>query len=210
MEKNLFIKYNSLFGWMSLIFLLLLANGCASIIDGKQQEMTFNSEPDGAKITINGRQIGTTPMTTSIDRKKDQTLLIEKEGYKPVTMQLTTTLNGWFWGNILLGGVIGSTTDGISGAYVEYAPSQYYIPLTQIGDNNASLKIETKLFTMINYDKIVKELFTEPGEYTKALFALMEIKEEEESLVISQMRDLAISTNNVLVFAEKVKTISRN
>jgi len=172
--------------------------------------MTFNSEPAGAKVTISGRQIGLTPTTTVLDRKKDQVLVIEKEGYKPVTMQLTTSLNSWFWGNILIGGLIGSTTDGITGSMNEYAPSQYFVPLAPIEEKKANLEINKKVFAMMNYDRLVKELFTEPGEYTKALMVLMGVEEGKEGVMINKMRDIAKTTSNGLVFAEKVTVISAN
>jgi len=210
MRRFSFIKGNALYALVPLLFMIILTNGCATVISGKTQQMTFNSEPAGAKVTISGRQIGLTPITTVLDRKKDQVLVIEKEGYKPVTMQLTTSLNSWFWGNILIGGLIGSTTDGITGSVNEYAPSQYFVPLTPIEEKKANLEINKKIFAMMNYDKLVKELFTEPGEYTKAFIILMGVEEGKEGVVINKMRDIAKTTNNGLVFAEKVTVISTN
>lgn len=197
-------------GWLMLIVMFIVTNGCASIISGNKQQVTFNSEPQGANVTVSGRQIGVTPVTTSIDRKKDQTLVFEKDGFKPATMQLTTTLNSWFWGNIVLGGLIGSTTDGLSGAYIEYAPSQYLVPLVPVAEKKANLEINKKLFVLMNYDKLVKELYTEPGEYTKTFIILNGIEEVKENHFINKMREIAKTTDNALVFADKVTAISAN
>jgi len=190
--------------------LLLLTSGCASIINGSKQEMTFNSDPAGAKVTIGERIIGITPITTSIDRRSNQTLIFEKEGYNPVKIQLTTTINPWFWGNILIGGVIGSTTDGFSGAYNEYAPSKYLIPLAPIEDKKVNLKINKKIFAMMNYNQLVNESYTEPGEYTKALIILMGVEKGNEDSMIDAIRNIAKTTNDGLAFAEKVTAISDN
>jgi hypothetical protein len=65
--------------------------------------------------------------------------VFSKDGYKPVTMELTTTLDPWFWGNIVLGGFIGSTTDYINGSVNEYSPSQFFVTLTP--DGVAALKV---------------------------------------------------------------------
>lgn len=193
-----------------LLTVFVFLQGCASIISGKTQQVTFNSEPDGANVIITGRQIGKTPVTTQLDRAKNQTLTFEKEGYKPVTMQLTTTLNSWFWGNIVLGGLIGSTTDGITGSMYEYAPSQYFIPLKPVEEKKANLEINKKIFVMMNYDQIINEIFSVKGEYTKTLFVMMGVEKEKEYDYLIKLRSIAMTTDNGLVFSEKVTAMSVN
>src|SRR5947209_8372722 len=105
---------------LCVTILLGIATGCASIMHGGHQELTFNSNPDGATVTVGGRVIGKTPITTSLKKEPGQTLEFSKDGYKPLTMRLETSLDSWFWGNIVLGGFFGSTTDGISGAAHQY------------------------------------------------------------------------------------------
>ena len=188
----------------------MITQGCATIISGKTQQMTFNSEPDGANVVINGRQIGKTPITTQLNREKNQSITFEKEGYKPVTMQLTTALNSWFWGNILIGGLIGSTTDGITGSVYEYSPSQYFIPLKTLDEKKANLYINRKLFILMNYDCLVKEIYSEPGEYTRSLIILMGVGKDQEKHFVNTMKNIALTTNNILTFSEKVTGISTN
>jgi len=118
-----FKKGKQLFFLLAVVFLLVLS-GCASIVSGPTQELTFQSEPEGATVSTNGRPLGKTPLTVQLDKKSDQTLKFELEGYKTITMPLTTTLDPWFWGNIVLGGFIGSTTDGLSGAVVSFPVKQ--------------------------------------------------------------------------------------
>src|SRR5260221_7059201 len=98
------------------LWLSMGLTGCATIMSGSSQDLSFNSSPDGATVTVGGRIIGKTPITTRLGKESGQTLVFEKDGYKSITMRLETSLDGWFWGNIVLGGVIGSTTDGITGA----------------------------------------------------------------------------------------------
>ena len=96
-----------------ILSVLILSSSCATIMTGKTQEVTFDSEPQGAEVAVNGRVIGKTPTTIQLDKKKDQTVSFKLEGYKTRTRTLETKLNAWFMGNIVLGGFIGSTTDGI-------------------------------------------------------------------------------------------------
>ena len=98
------------------VAICICLGGCASIISGKSQEVSFDSQPDGVTVDVNGKVLGKTPFTVTIARKSDQSITFTKDGYKPTTMRLETSINGWFWGNIVIGGLLGSTTDGLSGA----------------------------------------------------------------------------------------------
>src|SRR4051812_30536890 len=99
-----------------VICIVLVATGCASIVDGSSQVVSFNSNPNSARVLVNGTEIGRTPLSTQIKRSGDTVVLFRKDGYADQTISLQTKLNPWFWGNILCGGTIGSTTDGLSGA----------------------------------------------------------------------------------------------
>lgn len=48
-----------------LLFLISLTS-CASIFGNKRQEVEFNSEPVGAKVYLNGKYIGNTPVKYNI------------------------------------------------------------------------------------------------------------------------------------------------
>jgi hypothetical protein len=111
---------NKLFYFFTAILSIFILSSCASIVTGRDQNLTFNSEPDGATVTVSGKVVGKTPISVQIDKGKNQALVFEKEGYKTFTTQLSTRTNSWFWGNIVLGGFFGSSTDGISGAIYEF------------------------------------------------------------------------------------------
>lgn len=107
----------------------ILFSGCSTIINGKTQALTITSEPIAAKVSINGNQICETPCTQQINRGKDTLVMIEKEGYKSQTINPSTNMEGWFWGNIILGGVVGSTTDISTGSAYQYNPNTYHVNL---------------------------------------------------------------------------------
>lgn len=171
-----------------LLFVLIccscLMSGCASIISGSSQEVTFQSQPDGATVTVNGKILGRTPLTTNLKKKSDQKLTFEKEGYKTDTMQLSTRMDSWFWGNILIGGLIGSTTDGISGAVHEYVPNQYFIPLTPLDstrlDPLTEKKAKAKEFIVLQYKNIMTDISKGSGEYLNSLISLLSIVPEAQ------------------------------
>ena len=93
--------------------------GCASIVSHGPQVVTINSSPSGANMTLcnarTGQRMATgrTPYTVTLDRGQGYfkaarySVKCEKIGYQPAQQSLTASLNGWYWGNIIFGGIIG-------------------------------------------------------------------------------------------------------
>ena len=103
----------------------LLLPSCASIVSGSKQNINFNSTPEGAIVWVDNVNLGVTPVTAKLERsKKDQKVKIELQGYKPYELTLTRKTNGWIWGNILFGGIIGIIVDSSSGAMYRLTPDQ--------------------------------------------------------------------------------------
>ena len=147
-----------------LAFALASIGGCATIVSGTTQEVSFQSNPEGAKVSVSGRVLGNTPVTLQLKREKGQSLVFEKEGYKRLTMRLDTRMNGWFWGNIVIGGLFGSSTDGVSGAVYAYSPSQYLVSLEKTGGNGLGGRVfnsrteKAREFIVVSYDNIISNL----------------------------------------------------
>ena len=91
-------------------------SGCASIVSGGPEMVTISSNPPEAKMTLcNDRTgqclaIGQTPYTATLDRGQGfftparYTIKCEKEGYGSAQRTLSAGMNGWYAGNIVLGG----------------------------------------------------------------------------------------------------------
>jgi hypothetical protein len=79
--------------------------GCATIIDGPRQQVSVGSQPEGAKVFLNGRMIGTTPASLFVSRWGFHRLRVEMPGYKPVEIPLEKEFNGNAVGNLVIGGV---------------------------------------------------------------------------------------------------------
>lgn len=199
---------------LSLVVCLVAFGGCASLVSGGSQAVTFNSVPDGATVTVNGLVIGKTPITTTIKKKSGQSLVFSKDGYKPITMQLETRMNGWFWGNIVFGGLIGSTTDGLSGAVNEYSPSQYMVSLQPDGSGSLESKTaieprqKVKEFILISYKNIQSDLSKGEGEYLSSLLELLKVPREDKAEAVKKLKALSEVYTNILEFADRVTDLS--
>lgn len=98
---------------------LLTATACSSIVHNGPRSFAVNSAPEGAKVTAyrQGSTIavdsGVTPKTFYLAPRKKYfagqpyTIKVEKEGFKPVEINLRPEISGWYWGNFFFGGLLG-------------------------------------------------------------------------------------------------------
>lgn len=200
-----------LFGSRSvfLVPVILAVTGCASIMSGTTQTVSFQSSPEGATVTVNGRIIGKTPISTALKKEKGQTLIFSLDGHKPVTLQLTTSLDPWFWGNIVLGGFIGSTTDGLNGAVNHYTPSQYYVTLTpdaKGSDDKTSRSRDHQIrdYVVFRHSAILRELTTGSSqcEGFSSLTKRLDIPSAQRDSAWTEISTLARQTEDPVQFAD--------
>jgi len=105
----------------------LLLSGCASIISGTSQDLTFNSNPEGAKVYLDGKVVGVTPFTFAAQKNKYDTMRIEKKGFVSINRDLNKKFDGVAMINIFWDL---STTDAITGAVFKYEENSYFIEMT--------------------------------------------------------------------------------
>lgn len=184
--------------------------GCATIVKGPNQQMSFTSEPAGASVVMGGRVLGQTPFTLLMKKKSDQSITFEKDGYKSQSIALSTRLEGWFWGNIVFGGLVGSTTDGVSGSATEYSPTQYFVTLAPITSGimqPIGEKAEAKTFIITAYKNIINELNSEKGEYVNSLFILLKIPSDNQEHAIGRIKELSTQILTIPEFADQVTNL---
>lgn len=88
--------------------------GCATIFKQKSRTVSFDSDPQGATILINGNRMGKTPMPLNLSNKKPVTVTFRKDGYEDKTYIINTkTGTGWVILDIL-GGFIPVIIDAIT------------------------------------------------------------------------------------------------
>jgi hypothetical protein len=115
-----------------IAMLISIISGCASIVDGSTQLINIQSSPQDAEVSINGTVVGVTPLSIEVKRLENSVLKVSKEGFKPQELTMATKLNGTFWGNVVIGGVFGSTTDKATGASIEYSPNSFNFQLEEV------------------------------------------------------------------------------
>jgi hypothetical protein len=124
---------------MSVIGASLFTGGCASIVNGGDRSITIDTQPPGATASIRKAGGGMsevvavekTPCTVKLDPKagyfkgQSYTLRLEMPGYKVAEVELTPKMSGWYWGNLLFGGLIGMVAvDPATGAMWNISPDK--------------------------------------------------------------------------------------
>lgn len=103
---------------------VLVMSGCATVIHGTRQDVGISSTPTGASVTIDNLQSGTTPVFAKLRRKENHVVRISLAGFQPIDLTLTSSVSGWVWGNIAIGGLIGLAVDAISGGMYKLSPEE--------------------------------------------------------------------------------------
>lgn len=72
----------------------MLTQSCATILSGRYQKVTINSEPPNADLYLEGNRIGTTGTQIAIQKKyvNYREFTIKKEGYADTTWKARTTI----------------------------------------------------------------------------------------------------------------------
>lgn len=110
-----------------VLSLLMALSGCATVITGPKQPVNINSIPPNAIFTITNEQgtivqTGTTPEMVVLNSGKpyfnsESYVVNYKKGDMVGKSVIDTTINKWYFGNILLGGFVGMLIiDPLTGA----------------------------------------------------------------------------------------------
>ena len=109
--------------------------GCAAIMHGSKQSVSFESEPAGATVSVTdafGMVQGgcETPCKLDLKRKHEYKVTIAKDGFDSVDLSIDKHTDGWIWGNLLFGGLIGLVVDLSSGSCYRLSPHDFSVTLT--------------------------------------------------------------------------------
>lgn len=105
---------------MSVIMMAssFLFSSCASIVSKSTYPLSINSSPSNAKISITDKKgkeiyLGNTPANVKLKAgagffsKAEYQVKFSSPGYDDKIVPVTFKLDGWYFGNLLLGGVLG-------------------------------------------------------------------------------------------------------
>lgn len=102
---------------LSFVLICIYFTSCATIFKGTSEEVNFNSDPQRAKIWVNGNRLGETPITLKLESKKNYTIEFRKDGFKPVTKTITNHVGaGWIILDVLCG-LVPVIVDAATGAW---------------------------------------------------------------------------------------------
>lgn len=111
---------------ISIFALVLAVSGCASIIDGKHQNVNLVPSTSGkvsaTVVSPSGVQEVTLPTVIHTERSKEDIIVKVEESrcYEESTQTVQSSVNPLILGNVICGGLLGSTTDFATGAAYEY------------------------------------------------------------------------------------------
>lgn len=102
----------------TFILAALFCGSCATIVSKSAYPLHLNSEPRKATVTVTdrkGKEVynGLTPAVVNLKsgagffKKAIYTITFSKAGFKERTVEISATLNGWYFGNIVFGGFLG-------------------------------------------------------------------------------------------------------
>jgi hypothetical protein len=103
---------------LAIAGLITISTSCASIVSKTSYPVTVDSEPRDANVTIynrRGKEIftGKTPALVKLKSGAGfftnaiYEVKITKDGFASKSVALRATLNGWYFGNLLFGGLLG-------------------------------------------------------------------------------------------------------
>jgi hypothetical protein len=133
------LKKTLVLGVSSACFFL---DGCATIVHGGPRSIPVSSNPPGAKVSIYDRSntlvvTNTTPFVAKLPTKyayfqgQSYRLVFELPGHAPAEIALQPRLSGWYFGNLVLGGLLGMVViDPLTGAMYDLTPEKIEQPLS--------------------------------------------------------------------------------
>lgn len=125
-----------------IIVIAIIISGCASIFSKSTYPISINSNP-ASSVSVtdsNGNEVfkGNTPATVDLKsgngffKRASYQVKFIKPGYDEKVVPINFKVDGWYWGNILLGGVIGMLiVDPATGAMYKLENSFINETLTQ-------------------------------------------------------------------------------
>lgn len=117
------------FAVIILLAITLLVSGCATILKGSSETVSFNSNPAGATVLIDGSPVGKTPTQLSLASKNSYKIEIKKDGYEPSNFILSNKVGaGWVILDVICG-VVPVVIDLVTGSFYMLDQSQVNVSL---------------------------------------------------------------------------------
>lgn len=134
--------------------------GCATVLNGVNQPVEFESDPVGATIELIDGRTCTTPCSFEMRRGNDTMVTFSMAGYQSSSMYIQSRTGAGVAGNALAGGLIGGVVDASNGASNHLHPDPAYIRLARNGTGGDALLLDKDgevISTVAEYNATVAE-----------------------------------------------------
>jgi len=195
--------------WFGLLTIMLVLCSCATIMNGRSQQIRVDSNVHGATVRIDNVVVGYTPFVGEIPRgRKNRVITVEApDGSRQPQMMLVGFDQMKSLGNLLLGLVYFSlfsmTTDYITGAVYEYSPDAFYFHLLDEYGNNTDEMLIRK-YAMLYHSQIAIDTQNEKGEFINTLADMMNSSIQRAETITHIQTALEISQGDQLVFGDEI------
>ncbi len=126
---------------LSLFLVSMVLTSCATLFTGTKDRISFNSNPSGAMIYIDGVEYCRTPCSVSVKRSLNDTEVeLKLDGYQTRFVKLSKEFN--VISVLNLGNLLGWGIDAVTGSIFRYDKKSYEITF------------EANKVSMIDFDKI--------------------------------------------------------
>ena len=155
-----------------ILLMLILNTGCATIIHGKYQTVPVSSTPPGAHVRSSSGDICATPCQLNLLRDNEYVLVASVDGYDPQQQSVGKDTSGWFWANLILGGIVGGVIDKASGSGEKLVPGKVHFDF-EAGKIYGAKDTKSELVeipkTPIDPNEIPKETLTAKNKLIKII-----------------------------------------
>ena len=175
-----------------LLPLLLSLGGCATLFTGTTDELKFNANVPGVRLTIDGQYKGVLPQTVVQSRDfmhgQEFRVKVEAPGYETQEFQLKRAFN-WV---ALLDITSVPTSGGIdyyTGSLMHFEPREYHIQMRKKGKGSAEFEREKRLwrYALVNYRRVQQDVSRGGGEHLESFAsALSGTRGGADALIVEQ------------------------
>jgi uncharacterized protein YceK len=171
--------------------LSLLLSGCATVVNGTHQSIGVSSNPAGASVMVDNQKNFVTPASVELKRNQSHTFVFSKPGYKDDSFVITSGTSGWVWGNILIGGLIGTAVDFASGGARKLSQESVHVSLVPLAAHDiptaAALPAVIPAVAVAEPIPAVLRQANEPAMYNNAPAADTQLRNAEHEFRAGRM-----------------------
>ena len=118
-------------GTRSLVSILALSSlalgGCATVFKSKQGSISVTSDTPGARVTLDGNPVGSTPTTVAVSNGKDAVISVEAHGQRKDCSVKSSASVGWVVADIFLTSGLGLIVDWVTHNWNDAGPVECHL-----------------------------------------------------------------------------------